>query len=254
MTSLPAGSKAMKSLEYQRRFYRDWVYPRGLYRKRVVIRETDLQVLSDAPIDEKFIAAKIEKYRLQIELYISREERFLTALKPLAVELNAPRIVKAMAAAARAANVGPMASVAGAIAEFVGKDILRKGAHTVIIENGGDIFLKTARPVKVGLFAGKRELLNNLNLRIKPQQTPMGICASSGTIGHSLSFGNADCVVIIAGNAILADAAATACANRVRSKADLPGMIDFARSIKGVRAAAVILRNNLAGWGDIEFV
>ena len=244
----------MKRLKYQKRFYRDWVYPRNLYRKRVVIRETDLEILSDSPIDEKFVTAKIEQYRLQIELYISKDERFLTALKPLAVELRAPKIVKAMAAAARIANVGPMASVAGAIAEFVGKDLLRKGANTVIIENGGDIFLKTARSIKVGLFAGQRKLLSKLNLKIKPRQTPLGICASSGTIGHSLSFGDADCVVVIAANALLADAVATATANRVRSKADLPKAIDFARSIKGIQAAVVILRNNLAGWGDIEFV
>jgi hypothetical protein len=147
-----------------------------------------------------------------------------------------------------------MATVAGAIAEYVGKDLVRQGAKTVIIENGGDIFLKSERPISVGLFAGKTKLLSQLKLKIKPQETPLGICASSGTIGHSLSFGNADCVAIIAKNALLSDAVATATANRVRDKKDLEKAIKFARSIKGVQAAVIIFKNNLASWGKIEFV
>ena len=244
----------MKTPEYQKRFYRDWIYPRNLYRKKIIIGETDLEPFSDKPIDEKFVTARIEKYRRQIELYISKDERFLTALKPLTVELSAPQIVKEMAIQSRKANVGPMASVAGAIAQFVGKDLLLKGLKTVIIENGGDIFLKVALPVKVGLYAGKTKVLSKLNLKIKPQETPLGICASSGTIGHSLSFGNADCVIIIAKNASLADAVATATANRVQTKTDLTPASNFARSIKGVRGGVIILKNNLATWGKIEFV
>jgi len=244
----------MKTPEFRRRFYRDWIYPRDLCRKRVVVRETDLEILSDKTIDEKFITSRIEKYRLQIELYIIKDKRFLTALKPLAVELTAPRIVQEMAIQSRKANVGPMASVAGAIAEFVGKDLIRKGSKTVIIENGGDIFMKIARPVKVGLFAGRTKLLSKLKIKIKPQETSLGICASSGTIGHSLSFGCADCVVIIAKSATLADAVATATANLVQTGADLSPAIQFARSIKGVRAAVIILKNNLASWGKIEFI
>jgi hypothetical protein len=244
----------MKSPKYQKRFYRDWIYSGDLFRKRVVVRETDLEILCDKPVDEEYVTARINKYREQIESYISKDERFLTALKPLPVEFSAAPIVREMAASSRKANVGPMATVAGAIARYVGRDILRKGAKAVIIENGGDIFLKVTRPIKVGLFAGKKKLLSRLSLKIKPQETPLGICASSGTIGHSLSFGNADCAVIMAQNATLADAVATATANRVQTKADLERAIKFARSIKGVRAAVIIFRNNLASWGKVEFV
>ena len=225
-----------------------------MFSKIVVFRETDLQILCDKPIDSGYVLARVKKYRRQIELYICKDEEFLSSLKPLAVELTAPTIVREMAASSRKANVGPMATVAGAIAQYLGADLLRKGARTVVVENGGDIFLKSVRPISVGLFAGKTKLLSRLKLKIKPQETPLGICASSGTIGHSLSFGNADCVVIIAKNALLADAAATATANRVQDKGDLESAIKFARSIKGVRAAVVIFKNNLASWGEIEFV
>lgn len=244
----------MKSPKYQKRFYRDWIYPGGLFRKRVVIRETDLEILCDKPIDENYVAARIKKYRQQVETYISRDERFLTALKPLAVESSAPQIVREMAASSRKANVGPMATVAGAIAGYVGRDLLRKGAKAVIIENGGDIFLKVTRPIKVGLFAGKKKLLSRLNFKIKPRETPLGICASSGTIGHSLSFGNVDCAVVMAKNVALADAVATATANQVRDKTDLEKAVKLARSIKGVKGVVIIVGNNLASWGKIEFV
>ena len=244
----------MKSPKYQKRIYRNWIYPGNLFRKNVVVRETDLEILCDKPIDEKYVTARVKKYRQQIETYISKDEKFLTALKPLEVDLSSARIVREMAVCSRKANVGPMATVAGAIAKYVGRDLLRKGAKAVIVENGGDIFLKVARPIKVGLFAGKKKLLSGLNLKIEPRETPLGICASSGTMGHSLSFGNADCVVILAKNAVLADAVATAATNLVQGKADLEKAVKFARSIKGVKGAVIIFRNNLASWGKIEFV
>ena len=220
----------------------------------IIEKETDLQILTDKPLDKDFIKERIRAYRWDIEGYIVRERRFLAALKPIAVELNAPPIIKEMGKAAKSANVGPMAGVAGAIAQFLGRDLLSKGYREVIIENGGDIFLKTTKTRAVGIYAGRSKLWRGLNLKIRPKDTPLGICTSSGTTGHSLSFGRADAVVILSANAILADAAATATANRVQSKADLQKALDFARLIKGICGAVIILKNNLVSWGKIEFV
>ena len=132
--------------------------------------------------------------------------------------------------------------------------LLKKGYRDVIIENGGDIFLKTQKTCKVGVYAGKSKLWKGLGLKIKPQNTPLGICTSSGTIGHSLSFGLANAVVILSKRPSLADAVATATANRIRSKEDLVKAIDFAKSIKGVLGVATIFKNNLISWGKVEFV
>jgi len=220
---------------------------------RIAVQETDLQVLADKPLDKDFIKEKISLYRRQIETYISKDRRFLTSLKPIEVELTAPLIVKKMSAAAKLANVGPMAAVAGAIAEFLGRDLLSRGYKDVIVENGGDIFLKTTKSRAIGIYAGRSKLWNNLKLKIKPKSTPMGICTSSGTIGHSLSFGCAESVVILAKNIILADAVATATCNRVQSKQDLSSAIDFARSIKGILGVTIIIKKTFASWGKIEF-
>jgi len=243
----------MKTNKYQKRFYRDWVKNKDLYQARVIVRETDLQVLTDKPVDEVFIKERINLYRRNIEDYIAKDRRFLTTLKPLAVELNAPPIVKEMAKAASCANVGPMAAVAGAVAEFLGRDLLRIGYKDVVIENGGDIFLAERKACKVGIYGGKLKLFKGLSLKIKAEDTPMGICTSSGTIGHSLSFGLADSVTILSKNASLADAVATAVANRVRSKNDLQKSVDFAKSIKGILGVIIIIKSHLISWGKVEF-
>jgi len=244
----------MKTNKYQRRFYRDWVEEKDLYLTRVAVKETDLQILTDKPIDEDFVKARVNTYRRGIEGYIAKDRRFLTSLKPIEIELTAPLIVKKMSAAAKLANVGPMAAVAGAVAEFLGRDLLRRGYKDVIIENGGDIFLKTTKTCVIGIYTGRSKLWNKLKLKIKPQDTPIGICTSSGTLGHSLSFGCADCVVILSKNTSLADAIATATANRVKSPKDLQKAVDFAKSIKGTSGVIIIIKDHLISWGKVEFV
>jgi ApbE superfamily uncharacterized protein (UPF0280 family) len=244
----------MKTDKYQRRFYRDWVTAKDLHLTRIVDKETDLQILANKPIDQEFIKERVREYRFAIENYIAKDRRFLTTLKPLAVELSAPPIIKAMSEASQKANVGPMAAVAGAIAQFLGKDLLKKGYKEVIIENGGDIFLKIRKTRIIGIYTGRKKLWQGLGLKISPKDTPLGICTSSGTVGHSLSFGLADSVVILAKDATLADAVATATANLVTSAQDLPKAIDFARSIKVIYAAVIILGEKLSSWGKIEFV
>jgi uncharacterized protein len=243
----------MKSSAYRKRSYRDWTKEKGLIATRVCIRETDLQILTDKPFDLQKIKKKVTGLRADIEKYIQKDKRFLTSLKPIPVELHAKPVVKAMAAAAYSANVGPMAAVAGAIAQYLGKYLLKTGAKEVIVENGGDIFLKINKTRYVGIYAGKSTKLNNkLFLKVKPGARGTGICTSSGTVGHSLSFGKADALVVIAKNAALADATATACGNLVQTKNDFPKAVAFGSKIKGVNGILIILNNNIGCWGKIE--
>jgi len=243
----------MKTDKYRRRFYRDWIKTGDLYLTHIMEKETDLEILTDKPLDKGFIGEKIRAYRWDIESYIDKDRRFLTALKPLTVELNAHKIVKEMAVQARKVNVGPMATVAGTIAEFLCRDLLKQGYKDVIIENGGDVFLKITKRRTIGIYAGRLKLWSGLRLIIKPKDTPLGICTSSGTIGHSLSFGCADSVIVLSRHASLADAVATAICNRIKSKHDLQAAINFAKSISGVSGIVIIIKNNLMSWGKVEF-
>ena len=158
-----------------------------------------------------------------------------------------------MAQAGKACNVGPMAAVAGGIAQLLANDLKRCGALELIIENGGDIFLsKQKKDRLISVFAGDSKFSAKLNLLIDPSQTPCGVCASSATFGHSLSFGNADSVVILARDAALADSAATATCNLVKSRNDFKKAINFAKNIRGIFGAVIILGDNLATWGDVQ--
>jgi uncharacterized protein len=242
-----------KQERYQRRFYRGQVNGEGLVVTHIAAKETDLLILTNKSVDKSFIEERIRAYRWDIETYINKDRRFLTALKPLSVELAAPLIVKDMAEQARKCGVGPMATVAGAISQFLGQELLKKGYREVIIENGGDIFIKCAKARHIGIYAGKSKLWRGLGLKIRAKDTPLGICTSSGTIGHSLSFGCADSVVILSKSAVLADASATAVCNRVKCKQDLQPALEFAKSIKGVLGVAIIFKSSLISWGKVEF-
>ncbi len=244
----------MKTSRYQSRFYRDWGKIKDLHFARIFAKETDLSILTNKKLDEDFVKEKIRSYRWDIESYIDKDRRFLVSLKPITVELNAPPIIKAMEEASRLANAGPMSAVAGAIAQFLGQDLLKKGYKDVIIENGGDIFIKSRKSRIIGIYAGRSKFSKNISLKIRPKDTPLGVCASSGTVGHSLSFGCADCVIILSKSAVVADAAATVTANLIKSKEDLKRALDFALSIKGVTGALAIIGNSLAVLGNIELI
>ncbi|MBU1998898.1 MAG: UPF0280 family protein [Candidatus Omnitrophota bacterium] len=242
----------MKTNKYQKRFYRDWVKSKDLVKTRICVRQTDLEILTDRPIDKKNLSRRLMLYRSDIENYITRDEKFLTSLRPLSVEANAPLIVKEMARQAKIAGVGPMAAVAGAIAGFLGRDIFRMGCKDVIIENGGDIYLRATKPRYVNIYAGNSKLSGKIALKIEPQETPLGVCTSSGSVGHSFSLGNADSVVILARNVALADAVATASANMVKSKEDFKKAVIFASSIRNVRGVLIILGSSIIFWGRIR--
>jgi len=156
-----------------------------------------------------------------------------------------------MCQAAAAAKVGPMAAVAGAIAQFVGVSLLTK-TRELIVENGGDLFLVTSRARKVLIYAGKSPFSNRIALLTPGDGQPRGICTSSGTVGPSLSFGRADAAVIVARDALLADAAATAVANRVKEAAEIEKGIERAMAIPGVEGVLLIVGDKMGACGKIH--
>jgi uncharacterized protein len=221
------------------------------------VKETDLRISVDkrSYSDEllNFAEKRILYYRTQLEQYLTLDTDFRMTLEPYLAMPEAPPIALSMARAANAAGVGPMAAVAGTFAELVGLDLLQR-VKSVIVENGGDIFMKTASVNRVSVFAGPSPLSERLAIELKPRPEPYGICTSSGTVGPSLSLGRADAAVIISQSAPLADAAATAAANRIQTTADLTLALDFARSITGVEGVLLIKDDKLAVWGNIKLV
>ena len=235
---------------YEERKYREWVRHDDLVAIRVVEEETDLLISGDSDLSDA-AAKSISFYRNQIKGYMSRDREFGESLVPVEVRDDAPEIVKEMAKVARIVGVGPMASVAGVMAERVGSDLL-KLSKQIIVENGGDIFIKTSSDRLLGIYAGSSPFTGKVALKIKPEQTPLGICTSSGAVGHSLSFGKADAAIVLSKWTALADAAATATGNIVKTEADVQKGVDFARAIEGVEGVLVIFGDKIGAWGNIE--
>ncbi len=234
---------------YEPRTYRNWVKGKGLVSFNVIVKETDLYIRASKNLKSKAHKLVI-KYREALERYIERDPTFLTSLEPIIVGDDAPRIVKTMAESARKAGVGPMSSVAGAIAEFVGTELLAYSPE-VIVENGGDIFLKSLEKRLISIYAGKSSLTGKIGLEIEPEKTPLGICTSSGKVGHSISFGLADAVVVLSPSTPLADAAATAIGNVIQRPDDIPSGIELAKNITGVKGVLIIIDDKVGVWGEV---
>ncbi|MDD5440320.1 MAG: UPF0280 family protein [Candidatus Omnitrophica bacterium] len=240
---------------HTKRFYRDWIKDE-LASWTVREGESDLLIIGDGDLG-KAASASLRRYRRDIEAYIDRNPLFESSLKPLNIReaeyKKLPAIIRAMTDASLTAGVGPMAGVAGAVSEFVGGDLVPLSA-TVIIENGGDIFIKSAVDRRLGIYAGDSPLSGRVGLLIKAGDTPCGVSTSSGTVGHSLSFGAADAVTVVARSATLSDAAATAIGNRVLREEDIADALNFSKTIEGVLGCVVIYKNKIGSIGNIELI
>lgn len=237
---------------FRSRTYRNWTIKDNLREFNVTVRETDLFIKADSDLTSIALAS-VHRLRSSLESYISSHRDFLLSLSPVAYDPWAPQVVRDMMRASEKAGVGPMASVAGAMAEHVGRDLLPH-TRSVIIENGGDLFLHSLSDVRVGLFAGKSPLSGRVSIRIRKEEMPLGLCTSSGTVGHSLSFGCTDACCVKSGSAALSDAAATAVGNIVKSKRDLHDGLKAGMKIEGVLGVVIVVDDQLGAVGDIELI
>ena len=238
--------------EYRERRYRHQIQHERLVPFEVTVQETDLLILAESDLAE-LTEEIIYKVRGPLEGYIGQHPEFLHAMTPLAYDRLAPLVVREMLGAAQECGTGPMAAVAGAIAEQVGLALLKESSE-VVVENGGDCFIKVNSPLQISIFAGHSGLSNKVALKVYPEKTPVGVCTSSGTVGHSFSLGRADAVTVISPSAALADAAATMICNLVKSKNDIRQAITFAQQIEGILGAIIIVEDDIGAWGEVELV
>ena len=231
-------------------------------RERIKIGETDLVLKTD--LREYELPKFIIKQRFELKNYIRENPDFLTSFEPVLVEKNnlskdhirksisskPPLIVKLMARAGRKAEVGPMAAVAGTISQLSMGYMIENGAKYVIVDNGGDVAIKTDQNVVVGLYAGESSLSGELGFKIKYRNTPMGVCTSSGTVGHSISFGRSDSVTVFADEASTADALATSIANSALGDNDpdaVQNSLDRAEDFRKVMRGVLVVVGESAG-------
>ncbi len=237
---------------YEERMYRQDLLKRdsSLIGFEVIYLESDLFILAETLL-EKQAYDSLARHYLTIKRYIQTDPEFGRTFSPCQVSESAPEIVRQMGNASSLAGVGPMAAVAGAVAEAVGMELLAY-SQDIIIENGGDIFLSTSVPRKIGILAGSSVFSERIALLIEPGT--WGVCTSSGTVGHSISFGKADACVVVSKSALLADAVATRIGNIIQTHSDIPDGLNCAQGIDGVLGAVIIKDDKLGVWGKIKLV
>jgi ApbE superfamily uncharacterized protein (UPF0280 family) len=222
-------------------------------RYRINIGETIASVITQ-PEYFSIIEEGVREARSQITGYIERAPHFETTHLPIDVAPDAPEVVERMTAAGEKTGVGPMAAVAGAIAQYAVEYAVISGADHVVFENGGDIAMYLKHPIIVGIYTGSKDPIG-LGFRVAKTKTMLSLCTSSATVGHSLSYGKTDASIVYAEDCALADASATALGNAV-TKND-PTIIESSLHnaiIPGVYGAMVVIDNTIGTCGYLPEV
>ncbi len=236
---------------YKKRFYRTNIYNGDLVAFQARYFESNLLVYAHSNLSG-ITSEYLRRFHGQVNNYCQSHPEFEKSLHPVKIDGSSPKIIRTMYKASMRAGVGPMATVAGAIAEAVGQKLLEH-SREIIIENGGDIFIAVSKARKIGIFAGIGNVYNRLILNIKPDQSPCGICTSSGQFGHSLSLGKTCATIIISKSSALADGYATAFGNMVNNDDDIDPALKSARRKKDINGIIIITSTKMAAYGDFTF-
>jgi ApbE superfamily uncharacterized protein (UPF0280 family) len=237
---------------YEERFYRLEMAAQGLVSFRVVVGRSDLFIWADRDLKSR-TEEELNGLYAELDDFIGHHPRFRDSLVPYPVPESAPPVARQMAWAAEEFAVGPMAGVAGAVADQIGRALLEESGE-ILVENGGDLFIASGQERKVGIFAGESPLSGRLALLLPSAPEGLGLCTSSATVGPSLSLGKADAALVMADSAVLADAAASALGNRVKKAQDIEGALAYIVSKVGVRGALVIMGEHLGAAGDLNLI
>lgn len=224
---------------------------RNLFREAFTYKETQCTIIADKENAIKTAIESIKRNRAQLEEYVSAHPKFLYTLKPVPAP-EQPLVAKLMAEAAEKANVGPMAAVAGVLADLAVKDMLSEGCEVAVVEDGGEVSAVSNTPIDVALAAGDEPLSKRFGFRLT--EFPIGVATSSGRFSHALSFGDAEAATVFCKDAGLADAAATAVGNVVKGEdvnAAIERGIAVAKSIVRVEGVLILYKGNVGTWGKI---
>ncbi|NOX35046.1 MAG: UPF0280 family protein [Deltaproteobacteria bacterium] len=237
---------------FKNRTYRRQHKKKGLVSFDITVKETNLNIQAGTDLTDKAIKSVLT-CRNFIETYIKINPQFATSLVPINEPGPAPQIIRDMIKAAKLANVGPMAAVAGAVAQHAAKSLLEY-TREVVVENGGDIFVKSDSETIFSIYAENTPFSMTTGIKVEKRDEPYGMCTSSGTLGHSKSFGKADAATVLSDSCILADATATRLCNMVQKAGDIKKAIDAGIAIPGIQGIVIIKGKNIGLWGDLKLV
>ena len=224
---------------------------KNLFKQVFQFKETNCFIISDRKSAIDKAISSIKYHRDELDRYVKTHPKFLYSLEPVSAK-DGPLIARLMVEASEKVNVGPMAAVAGALADRAVRDMIDTGCRIAIVENGGEVSAVSNRPIDIALLAGDSLLSKQIGFRL--EEFPTGVATSSGLFSHALSFGEAEAVTVFAVNAGLADAVSTAVGNLVKGD-DCRGAIERgineALSVEGVKGVFISYRGFVGKAGQI---
>jgi ApbE superfamily uncharacterized protein (UPF0280 family) len=248
-------------MEYQPRLYRQQFNPDRFASFTLQYLETDLWIGVDHASFHKEIAERardeVVVLRKKIDRYIRNHPEFKTSLKPVKLKDKAPEEAKVMSQAGFRTRTGPMSSVAGMFAHAIGEKIRHRFlVKELVIENGGDFYLFLKEDLLITVFAGDSPLSEKIGVVVPASETPCGLCTSSGTVGPSVSFGSADAVMVACYSPPVADAWATALANRVKTPEDIDAVLKYSEQFSEILSLVIICQDKtgIRGIFEVRFI
>ncbi len=246
---MPVTGFHIEQLDDKRFAYRKKISSHTHYKWHIMFKHSDLYVACNKDILNPLIKHLSAFYKA-IEAAAAHDPAFVKSFSPVRKNQAYSPIINEMIAKTALFGVGPMASVAGAVCDYIGRKLMGQ-CRTLIIENGGDVFIKSDHDVTAGAYTVTKDLSDKLKLKISYKQTPCGLCSSSGTFGHSISLGKSDLATVLGSTTMVADAAATALANRIAESEDIQAAIDALKGHNGIRGLLAIKDKKVGIWGQI---
>ena len=223
----------------------------NLFKRAFRFQESDCTIIADMQDGVETAISSIKRNRALLEEYVRENPLFLHSFEPVTFK-DGPEVARLMVEASEMAGVGPMAAVAGVLADLAVKDMMAAGCRVAVVENGGEVYALSNQPIDIAFVAGDEPLSREMGFRLK--QFPLGVATSSGRFSHAFSFGDADAVTIFAVDAGLADAVATAVANLITGE-DVTEVIkrgiEKALSINGVSGVFILYRGIVGKAGHV---
>lgn len=215
------------------------------------LRETIVTIVGDEQSHIDAAKDAIALHRAELEKYILHDPYFKITLEAYECSEDAPEVVRRLVTAGNTMGIGPMSAVAGTISALAVEAMLDAGASHAIVDNGGDIAIINDRQVIIGIYAGTSPI-KDIGLVIEPSSRIRGICTSSGTVGPSISFGQADAAVIFSDDVSLADSAATALSNATDiGRGAVEEAFEVVKNVPRIDGALLVQGEYMGMWGNV---
>ena len=224
------------------------------YSEKFQLMESDCTVISDIEKGILIAKAKLREDMDFLHAFVKKNPEWNASYIPI-VSGNQHPLILAMENAAEICGVGPMAAVAGVLADRMQNEIFSQTkANIAVVENGGEIAISSKEDILIHLMVKSTDLQGKLGFMFKGGSNSLGVATSSGQFGHADSLGEADTVTVFAETAGIADAAATRICNYVKGenaeKAINKG-IEEAKSISAIKGLLIVRKNMIGRYGNL---